>query len=746
MKVTRVRGIGGVFSAPVVLAFVCSLLCSARASALPEGRHYEMVSPVYKQGYGVMHTVAVEPEGDSVAFTSQGAFSDPLSGGVFAAHFYLARRGGLGWSTGSIEPGFGAVADYSADLRYVLAAGPLGPNSGVENYSATEEVLQLHSTGVPNTLASWEPLGEVVMEQLNHEPIVTTYEGGSAENFCQLVVSGQAPLTPAAKNAEKYQLYDLDSGCDGSQPGLSLLSATNTGAPINRVCEAEVGSALQGGAGAVDEDGGEVFFSTPVRETDCAAAYQLFVRLGDMRTVEVSRPLEAGSSGGCVGESDPVAGEVPCAGAAARPSANFKGASEDGSKVFFTTSAALTGEDRDTGSDLYMATIGCPGVEPLAVQSCETSEREVTSLVQVSHDPVAGQAAEVQGAVRIAADGSRAYFVARGVLSEGANAQGHAPVLGADNLYVYDSESRTTAFVAELCSRPAQSGAVVDLRCPRDPTGSNANEDRSLWEGVPQAQATHDGAFLVFGTYAQLLPEDTDSAEDIYRYDAETGALERVSVGEGGYDANGNNDASDATIQSGFIDDSKGAGANSIFLEHELGGRAISEDGSRIVFSTAEPLSPRATNGKVDIYEWHNGVLALISTGTNGEDDTEPVITPSGRDIFFTTSQGLMAQDADGVPDIYDARLGEGFAPVAAEPEQCSGEACAGPLTNPAPLLVPGSVSQVPGGNYAATSEAAPLVKAKQPKKAKPKKKKKRGRASRARRRGVSLSTGRSRR
>ena len=75
------------------------------------------------------------------------------------------------------------------------------------------------------------------------------------------------------------------------------------------------------------------------------------------------------------------------------------------------------------------------------------------------------------------------------------------------------------------------------------------------------------------------------------------------------------------------------------------------------------------------------------------------MISPSGNDVFFTTTQGLVAQDTDGEPDIYDARLEResGFPPAPAPVKACAGDACQGPLTNPAPLLVPGSVSQAAG-------------------------------------------------
>ena len=214
----------------------------------------------------------------------------------------------------------------------------------------------------------------------------------------------------------------------------------------------------------------------------------------------------------------------------------------------------------------------------------------------------------------------------------------------------------------------------------------------------------------MFTSYGLLVAGDTASARDVYRYDAQTETLDRVSIGEDGYDANGNDDAFDASIPT--------LGFGQVRKNYELGSRAISEDGSRIVFETAEPLSPEVTNGLTNGYEWHiepgwsEGRVGFGSTGSdespvgvslgggtssNGNPTIENVvITPSGKDIFFLTTQGLVPQDTDGAEDIYDARLGSGFPVEAAKPKACEGDACQGPLTNPAPLLVPGSVSQAP--------------------------------------------------
>jgi|SRR5580692_7345982 hypothetical protein len=713
--------------APIVLATVVlavvwlsSLSASAQALTNPE-RHYEMVSPVYKEGYGVSETIAAEPAGESFAFTSLGGFEPAPSGGYYAKHHYLARRGPTGWTTEAIDPAFGGFVDFSANLEYALASGPLGPNVGVENRTAAESVFQLHATDTheSDTAESWEVFGggEVILKRLDGGQVLTAEQSASAD-LCHLVLKSEAALLTGGDGPDS--IYDFSRGCGGEPPSLRLIAVSNdpTTTLIDHDCEAGLGSGRtylgpeqnEDLFNAVNADGSEMFFSASVvpEGSGCELDRQLFVRVGGGRTLELSRPFEAGKQfAGCAVGG--VAGEVPCEGALTRPSAYFRGASEDGSKVFFTTTAPLLGTDEDAGNDLYMATIGCPGVEPSAgVGSCEPSQREVTALVPVSHDPVAKQAAEVQGVVRLAPDGSRIYFVARGELSEGPNAQGQTPAQGADNLYVYNTRTGQTAFVAELCSGPGRSGVAADTRCPGGLAegGGDAvlwtENARTLttWSG---SQSTGDGAFLVFCSYGQLSPGDTDSAKDVYRYDAETGTLVRVSVGENDYDANGNNNAFDANLPSG-------GGGPQVYEEHELKTRAISEDGSRIVFETADRLSPAATNRRVNIYEWHEGSVSLVSSGASEENDSNETITPSGKDIFFTTSQGLVAQDTDGLPDVYDARLGEGFAAAPAERQPCSGDGCQGPLTNPAPLLVPGSVEQAPGGNFAAP---APAVTAK---------------------------------
>jgi hypothetical protein len=735
-----------------VTSAVTSVTClwlSTVVFALPEGRHYEMVSPLFKGGYSVKRIYGVAMsgagEGDRVAFVSVGSFADTPNNSFLS--LYLARRSTAGWSTESIMPPASTLPnavfqDLSPTLESALFSGQLGQSNGFSQLESPEGEYLLRNLTSCCPTASFSVAGMPV-RTVDGQHLEGLGIRGSSPNFCHIVfevASGQRgpeeALLPEAFKTESF-LYDLETGAPGCGAGasLKLLSVSNElgpnhePKPLDPYCRSFLGTTeiIEGtSVNAISNDGRTIFFESNANLTkpECGGNSDppiLFVRLDGQRTVEVSTPIEADCQE-----------TAPCH-SAPKLRAEFLGANQAGTRAFFTTVQPLVTSDTDTTKDLYMAEIGCPAAKP----GCAVAEREVTSFVQVSHDPNTGEAAEVQGPLVISADGSHAYFVARGVLGQEGPTTGGAqaaPVEGADNLYVYDANVKAVKFVADLCSGPDESGVARDSRCPAEL--DTIKNDAVLWGGEgsePQVQTTLDGRFLLFTSYGQLVAGDTDAARDVYRYDAQTGMLDRVSIGEAGFDANGNGGLN-AQIPVRAPEDIT-------MEEYGLNRRAISEDGSRVVFETAEPLSPKAVNGLVNAYEWHEepapseGVVSLVSTGS----DPEPVgvdeegrslniaITPLGNDIFFTTAQGLSPQDTDGAQDIYDARTGTGFPPVEAQRRPCSGDACQGPLTNPAPLLVPGSVSQAAGEDFAPS--ASRVTPKKKPKKLK--RGKRRGKRSR---------------
>jgi hypothetical protein len=130
--------------------------------------------------------------------------------------------------------------------------------------------------------------------------------------------------------------------------------------------------------------------------------------------------------------------------------------------------------------------------------------------------------------------------------------------------------------------------------------------------------------------------------------------------------------------------------------------KALSDDGSRVFFSTEESLVLGDTNGKSDAYEFDVGtrVVRLLSSGTNPFDSWFMDASADGGNAFFVTRERLAGWDRDEAYDLYDARIGGGFPEPPIENKTiCSDDACQGSQGNPPALLAPGSAAFDGGGN-----------------------------------------------
>jgi hypothetical protein len=119
--------------------------------------------------------------------------------------------------------------------------------------------------------------------------------------------------------------------------------------------------------------------------------------------------------------------------------------------------------------------------------------------------------------------------------------------------------------------------------------------------------------------------------------------------------------------------------------------RALSDDGRRAFFWTAESLVPEDTNGRADVYEYdvQTRTAHLISSGKDPSDSYFLDADADGHDVYFITRQRLVGWDTDTAYDIYDARIGGGFPDPPAIPRECGGDACQGqaPASPVAPTL-----------------------------------------------------------
>jgi WD40-like Beta Propeller Repeat len=158
--------------------------------------------------------------------------------------------------------------------------------------------------------------------------------------------------------------------------------------------------------------------------------------------------------------------------------------------------------------------------------------------------------------------------------------------------------------------------------------------------------------------------------------------------------------------------------------------RALSADGRRLFFDSADALVLQDTNNSPDVYEWEaqgagtcvraGGCVNLVSSGRSGGGASFADASAGGSDAFFLTDGPLVEGDPGSV-DLYDAREGGGFT-IPPKPIPCEGDACQ-PLPSPPDNPPIGTTGAGPGNS--------PVVFPKQAKQKAQKGKKKKGKGKR---------------
>jgi len=725
---------------------------------LPDCRAYELVTPPFKNAGGIEELYNVSPEGSQVLAAITAATpeteGDPYISFSGAPAYYSIARAPSGWSA---TPADLPSSKYIVPTK--LNEGPMLSLEGERSAWLARRVGQPeNSLGIftRETDGSLVEVGPAAPRSAPEEDPTDLLElvglhkrGISADGsrvFFSLESAGGYYWPGDETRGGGGSLYEYV----GTGNGAPLLVGVNDSGEQIGQCGDVIGGAPRPQSygeslfndNAVSADGNTVFFS--VFPGDCGGSgtpvAELFARIDNglpgAHTVSISQPSEEDCAA-CYEN-----GRLISAGRLAN--ATFIGASEDGSKVFFETTQPLLGSD--TSNNLYEYDFDAPSGQRLV-------------RVSAGDATVSNPAAEVLEGdgyahpwMQVSQDGSHVYFLASGVLTTTPNRQGETAEAGAPNLYVFEQDaehpSGRLAFIATL--------STADL--------SDAAE-----RGF-ESDVTPDGRFLVFTSNRDLTPDDTGTARQLFEYDAQTGVLVRVSIGEEGYNHDGNTPANFVTIPRPCYSCESYEPAE--YWSH----LSVSADGAYVFFQSPAALTPQAIEGfeaygenyKIhgfnNVYEYHGGRVSLISdgqdtaTGVTGESMVRLLGTDaSGGDVFFTTADRLVGQDGDTSVDIYDARVDGGF-PGPAAPLPCEGEGCQGPLSGAPTLLSPGSESQVGSNPPLAGEPMAQPAKAKakakkkqeqqQNKKKKKKEKKERTKGKRGKGKGVKArrSSGRRRR
>jgi hypothetical protein len=653
----------------------------AGAAGLADGRGYELVSPVEKDGGevfppfpralggceecepGLLDTImpmVSAANGNAVSYEGT-PFS--AAGDAVNENQYVAARTASGWETRDLSPEL-EIGNSNAE------------ETGVKALSADLSRAVLYQTQQNGLCSGEEPAGYANLYLLGGEcdgrpgpqPLVVSRppqraprEGeaknrfkiefaGASEDLSHIIFSANDALTGAsasapsapevpAEIAEAESVDSEDSRSDLYEHVAGGLRLVNVLPPDN---EAELGEF--GGGGGVFEGGGQPDYDHAISANGALIYWtdtspgpndgRVYVRVNGEQTVE-----------------------VPGSG----PSAGFLTASADGSRVLLTDGRIY---QLDAAAETFS---------------------EVADL------NAGGGGGDFEGILGASEDLSSVYFVDTAVLSGSQeNSDGQAANAGADNLYLYRAGGGAPTF--------ATSGVENGLTTTEKDKAATGD-----WQRAPEdrtAQVSSDGRYVAFESRASDTGFDNEVVSggcersavkrcvEVYEYDAATGRLACASCDPSGARPTGNAELALLTPDSGYLPEP----------------RDITENG-RVFFNSVDSLAAGATNlGVQDVYEYEPegagtcrltaGCVSLISSGHAGSDAAFVTASPSGSDVFFTTREQLVKADKDDLIDLYDARepheAGEQveFPETSSQPPSaCAGESECRPAYSPTPVF-----------------------------------------------------------
>lgn len=305
----------------------------------------------------------------------------------------------------------------------------------------------------------------------------------------------------------------------------------------------------------------------------------------------------------------------------------FRGASADGTRVFFQTSEPLAGSDTDTGLDVYQRFGGTTklisagainGNTPGTFAAFQDASADGTHvffqsddrLVAADTDSAPDMYERSAGTTKLVSAGAvngngafSAYLV--GASSDGARAYFETD----EKLVTADTDSVTDVYL--------RSNGVTTLVSSGATNGNGPNP--AVFVG-----ASTDGSRVFFVTAEQLVSSDADAQVDVYQRSG--GVTQRISTG--------------GISSSGPYD--------SVFV-------GASADGTRVFFESSEHLSFDDGDSSKDLYERFGGVTTLLSPGDAATDATFQGSSIDGSRVFFSTAEKVLANDKDTAVDVYGA-------------------------------------------------------------------------------------------
>jgi DNA-binding beta-propeller fold protein YncE len=614
---------------------------------LPDCRAYEMVSPVDKDGGDITTQQSIRDypaeldlsslDGNTATYSSSTSFADAVSSPYSVQ--YLAKRTESGWQTHAISPPreelfrtAGKAELYELDLQFKRFSPDL------------DEAWLMQEADPP-------------LDACGLEDYINWYRRDNSTDGYEAITTKK----PATKETLTYFSEVQDASEDGTR---TIFRANDR---------------------LEDLDG-------PVQAASITG-YQLYEHIagpdcGETRLVSVLPNGAANTQSASAGTA--ATGTSSFTFVESRENQVQGAVSDDASVIYWTAAGEGPGK-------IYVRVDGTETREVSAGTarfwqgSDDGSFAYYTEGEKLFRYDLAGNskeeiAAQVVGLLGASEDSQRAYFVSKAAI-------GGEGTAGQPNLYLL--EEGATTFIATL------SQGDIDGSIPLRP----ANQIPTL----RTSSVSEDGRFLAFTSDAALTGADNvDAASGLpdteaYYYEADSDELRCLSCSYTGARPTGR-------VIEGFNNARQGYAARITPWKNQFHApRVIAAEGAVVFFESLSRLVPRDTNGLQDVYIWRRaadqeacqatgaelynpeagGCVSLISSGTGGEEAQFVDSTPDASDAFFKTPVSLLPQDPNRI-DLYDARVGGGFAPPTVSPECPSAEDCPTPVPPP-PVSGPGT-------------------------------------------------------
>ncbi len=477
---------------------------------LPDGRAWEMVSPIDKDGGAIQPPGTLFGGGDfqaaasgsTFAYSSATAFAEAKSAPPVSQ--YRSVRNGSGWATQNLSPPIDSAAygDEPNGAPFRLFAEGLSssvfdggdPCRGVAG--CPNPTAPLPGSGAPTglpelylrdgTTGAYQAL--ITQAELNHSAVTPEHFQArlvtATPDLSRLVISSCAALTSNAT-----EIISGPGECNGGEPNLyewsggaltllNLLPGETTGTP---------GAVIGASLGAISADGSHVYFTL----LEDGALY--------LRDANQTKLLPETTGGGAAFQA---------------------AATTNGETAYFTKSSHLYRYDAQaqTSTDLtpsgeVSGVLGVSADGSVAyyqdTTGIERRQGATTTLVAAgANASTSADRPPATGAARVSADGAHLAFLSNQELSDYENA-------GATELYLYG---------------PPPAGGPAQLTCVScNPTGERP-EGSTFLPGAPDNGSSPlpykpralsgDGNRLFFESSDDLNLQDTNKRPDVYQWEA----------------------------------------------------------------------------------------------------------------------------------------------------------------------------------------------------------------------------------